>query len=343
MSVIDLENLLQAVSEDLPCGEDLEYDAEFMALEQEIEGSAEQQMGDAVIEAEEPNWKDIQQRSAALLARTRDLRLLLLQIRAAIRLDGFEALADGLNLIDSWVEQFWEHLYPLLDPDDDSDPTERVNILMTFCDFDAMLQPVTQIPLVDSKVLGKFNLQQIRASESDDPPEDAPDTATINAAFTDAELNALLEVHTHLQRCSDSLHHLEENVTDLVGITNAPNFSPLNELINEIQTILTDQISLKGGFEAESETDSEADGTEQVDSGKALQGDIRNSQDVIRAIEKICDYYKKNEPSSPVPILLERAKRLVNMDFLSIVKDLASEGVSQVENFVGYQEEEDEY
>ncbi|MCF6236921.1 MAG: hypothetical protein L3J70_11220 [Gammaproteobacteria bacterium] len=42
--------------------------------------------------------------------------------------------------------------------------------------------------------------------------------------------------------------------------------------------------------------------------------------------------------SSPVPLLLQRTKRLVSMDFMEIVKDLASDGVQQVEKVMGVDE-----
>ena len=52
-------------------------------------------------------------------------------------------------------------------------------------------------------------------------------------------------------------------------------------------------------------------------------------------IERICAYYTRVEPSSPVPLLLRRAKRLVTMDFLEIVRDLADQGLPQVGNVAG--------
>ena len=55
----------------------------------------------------------------------------------------------------------------------------------------------------------------------------------------------------------------------------------------------------------------------------------------MRALELICEYYANNEPSSPVPLLARRAKRLVTMDFMEILQDLAPEGVSQVEIIKG--------
>ncbi len=52
MARIDAESLLQGVSEELPCGEDLEYDAAFGELERASRGKPEQAMGDTVVAAE---------------------------------------------------------------------------------------------------------------------------------------------------------------------------------------------------------------------------------------------------------------------------------------------------
>ncbi|MBE0617668.1 MAG: hypothetical protein IH608_07060 [Proteobacteria bacterium] len=58
---------------------------------------------------------------------------------------------------------------------------------------------------------------------------------------------------------------------------------------------------------------------------------MRSREDVVHLLDKVCDYFRRNEPSSPVPLLLERAKRLVSKSFLEIVRDLAPDGVAQVE------------
>jgi len=71
-------------------------------------------------------------------------------------------------------------------------------------------------------------------------------------------------------------------------------------------------------------------------------GAINTSTDVMNAIDRIMAYYERHEPSSPVPILLARAKKLVNADFMTIVKDMAPGGVDNV-NLIGGFEEEDEY
>jgi type VI secretion system protein ImpA len=67
---------------------------------------------------------------------------------------------------------------------------------------------------------------------------------------------------------------------------------------------------------------------------------VRSREDVLRAIEQICAYYAAYEPSSPVPLLLKRCKRLVNKDFMDIVKDLAPDALSQIETIAGKPEAE---
>ena len=59
-------------------------------------------------------------------------------------------------------------------------------------------------------------------------------------------------------------------------------------------------------------------------------GDIESREDVLRAIDAICAYYARHEPSSPVPLLLDRAKRLISKSFLEVLEDIAPESLVQV-------------
>ena len=71
-----------------------------------------------------------------------------------------------------------------------------------------------------------------------------------------------------------------------------------------------------------------------------ISGDIRTPADVIKLIDKICAYYERNEPSSPIPLFLERAKRLVSKDFLEVLADIAPEAVAQARSAGGLKEGE---
>ena len=70
-------------------------------------------------------------------------------------------------------------------------------------------------------------------------------------------------------------------------------------------------------------------------SAQPMTGQINSQEDVIRVLDMACEYFKQHEPSSPVPLLLQRAKRLVAKDFMEILRDLTPAGVTQAEEISG--------
>jgi type VI secretion system protein ImpA len=58
-------------------------------------------------------------------------------------------------------------------------------------------------------------------------------------------------------------------------------------------------------------------------------GVIRSRDDAIRALDRVADFFRKSEPSSPIPLFLERAKRLVAKDFLEVLADVAPDALAQ--------------
>ena len=69
--------------------------------------------------------------------------------------------------------------------------------------------------------------------------------------------------------------------------------------------------------------------------GRLVVGEIANREDALRMLDKICDYFQRYEPSSPVPFLLRRARNLATKDFMEILQDLAPGGTSQADLIFG--------
>ncbi len=338
----EIDGYLNAIDAENPCGPDLEYDPEFIALEQAIKGKPEQQIGDTIQEAEPPNWKEVRKSTEQLLLRNRDLRVLINYIRCLTALENFQGLAKGLELITKSTTTYWQDIHPQLDPDDENDPTERVNILMALCDFETSLKPIQRIPMVESRAFGKFSLRDLHVAEEPGAAEQHPELAGIEGAFQDCEADQLKMTAQSLENSQQSLNDLENFVTEQVGVEQAPNFSELRKLLKEIAVVISEWVVQRGLNESpetvQAETDSEAaDDSESVakNTQKAAVGGINNKDDVLRTLNLICDYYKKHEPSSPIPILLARVIRLVGKDFMEIMKDMAPNGVEQVEFLSG--------
>ena len=108
---------------------------------------------------------------------------------------------------------------------------------------------------------------------------------------------------------------------------------PLVKLLNQIIKRLDGALGTTSVDETGGDT-AEAGGDESAPRVGGAIGGISSPNDVQNALDRIIAYYARYEPSSPVPILLTRAKRLVNADFLTIVKDMAPNGVDNV-NLIG--------
>ena len=66
-----------------------------------------------------------------------------------------------------------------------------------------------------------------------------------------------------------------------------------------------------------------------------MPGELNNREQVLAALEKILAYYERREPASPIPLLLKRVRRLVPMDFLDLMEDLAPAAVKQFKEIGG--------
>ena len=64
-------------------------------------------------------------------------------------------------------------------------------------------------------------------------------------------------------------------------------------------------------------------------------GEIRTREDVLAALDRILKYYNRYEPSSPLPLLLRRAKRLATKSFMEIMKDLTPDSIPQLQQLAG--------
>ena len=89
-------------------------------------------MGDVKKEAEEPNWSEVKDAALKLSERTRDIRVAMILTTSLLKENGVAGFRDGVGLVQGLISRLWDHFYPKLDPDDNNDPTFRINVLKGF-------------------------------------------------------------------------------------------------------------------------------------------------------------------------------------------------------------------
>ncbi len=352
---LDIELLLQPVSEELPSGEAIEYDPLFIELETLARGVALEKdaNGDVIREAEEPNWPEVERAALELAGRSKDLNVAVYLLRAGLAQYGFRGFSDGLALIAGYLSRYWDTVHPQLDPEDDNDPSARVNAIVALCHIETVLRAIRLAPMTQSRQFGRVNYRQIAIANGlmpmptgKDQEERLPDSSQIEAAFADTAQEYLEEIQAALDEARTHVVAITQTFNDALGYGVGPDLDPLLALLGEIKAVLDHQVAVQGGAEVPAEEEGgNFGGAALVSTGGAAaagSGAIRGRADVTLLIDKICRYYSDNEPSSPVPLILGRVKRLVTMDFLEILKDLTPDGVDQFRLVSGIKEDEAE-
>lgn len=340
--MLDLEALLKPVADDSPCGPDLEYDPAWQELERLAQGKPEQQFGDTIIAAEEPDWREVAKRAEELLARSKDVRSAGLLARAQTHLEQFAGLASGLRLIHQLMERYWDTLHPQLDASDNDDPTMRLNALAALADPQGLLRGARGARLSQSRALGELTMRQIELAAGKLTPregETAPGLAQVDqqvAAMVAQDAGLAATVNGALV----AARAIAKLLDDKVGPDRSPDLKPLIAALATVDQVV---VRAAGGGQPAGSDDAPADGRALVaGGGPAVNagGAIRSRGDVVLLLDRICEFLQRTEPTNPAPLLLQRAKRLMDMGFIEIMNELAPDGLSQARNVTGVKEPE---
>jgi len=352
---INLENLLKEISPEAPSGEEASS-ADLSAL---LRNTEPKQDPDGKV-LSKPNWKDVQNTALKLLAHTHDLRIAVILARALVEVQGIAGLYDGLRLIRGFIERYWQTVYPLLDVEDDNDPTERINVLWELNDDNRFISPVMRIPLCHSTKMGRYGLRDIHiankiikpVASDEDAGKEPPGIQLIDAAFKDTDPKILQDTQSDVGNALKEVKALKKVLDENVGPEDSVKFEKLVNILENVGKVITDRIGQAPQISDEQNKDENSHPLqpnqvvqpEQVVSAAVSMnpGPITSRQDIHRMLDVICDYYAENEPASPVPLLLRRAGRLVDKNFMEILEDMAPDSLKKIQSLVGVTEEEKE-
>jgi type VI secretion system protein ImpA len=336
---MELEQLLAEVAENPPCGPNLEYDAAFLALEQQAQGKPEQQFGDTLIAAEEPQWGVVREAAAALLIRSKDVRVAVYLARALVSIDGLPGLASGLKLVHQLLDRYWGCVHPQLDPEDDDDPTMRLNALAPLVDPETMLRDLRRVSFLHSRSLGQVLVRDVEVALGKLPaPAEGPTLSQEQieslARSVASDNPGALEA---VREAAQTLRALHGMLVEKVGGERALDVRPLASVLMPMVAVCNSALaaSAPASVPGYGESGIAPAGVP----APAASGEVRTREDAIRLLDKVCDFLERQEPSNPAPLLIRRAKRLMTMGFVEIINDMAPESLAQVRHIAGLRDE----
>lgn len=367
--------LLDSISDDVPSGIELRNDPRFHAIERLLEPAARESRlnpdGTLNTSAPDVDWQDVLDQSLELAKEGRDLRLLVILTRAVAAVEDFDGLAQGLDLLKDTVAAHWDSLHPELRERDDAKAAAlpRINALKQLENDDNGLLgdlkysillnmrgvgPIAGMDLAEAS-LSDFEFISLAPSGLNEGEKAAlaeKHTAVVNRvnaacrALAAEEAERAAETIASISRCEASLAALCKQVSETGGFGSdgALSLSEMSEFLKQIRTTFEAGVAAMSDDEqapapAASESapaasvpaaPSSANGSSAV-----APGAINSRRDVEKSLDAIVAFYERTEPSSPIPHLAKRMRRMVSMDFMELMEEIAPSGLKEFSSVAG--------
>ncbi|HEX4950722.1 MAG TPA: type VI secretion system protein TssA [Blastocatellia bacterium] len=358
-SVIDLEALLTPLEGDNPSGESLRYEGTYDQIKEARREDEVLLQGDWARDLKVADWPQvIKLATAALLTKTKDLQIAAWLTEGIVkhdRHDRWVALRDGLQLMLGLHQNFWETVYPEIDPEDDEGPlASRANVLAA---FDARLAVIIkELPLTAGQ---KYSYLQYLESKQFEIPENfealeyeqqekfkalkaqaeterritgddwRKAKAATNRDFIEAR-NALIN------ECWDAFKALDAEM-DAKFARETPGLGELKKSLDEIRTLMDLLVKEKQKAEPRDDEQGSESPDEMGDEGARSTGGggfavsggaIRSRQEALKRLAEIASFFRQTEPHSPVSYAVDRAVKWGNMPLDAWLADVLKEGAA---------------
>ena len=231
----DFDSFVAPISGDQPCGPDCEYDNDFLALTQAAVGKPEQQFGDTVIPASDPDWREVDRLGQALLARTKDLRVVAWLTLANTHLHGVLEFAKGVKFALLLCEQYWDSVHPRIEVDGEVDPYLRMNAIAAFSasEFSGenrLIQALRLTTILKTPLTLSFRDLELAFNKSPDAAYSLTHIEPLLAtslASGSKELTAIVEAYASYQA-------MRTLVEDRVSAAEAPDMERLSKVLKPV-------------------------------------------------------------------------------------------------------------
>lgn len=318
------------------------------------------------------DWTEILAQSADLAQAGRDVRLLVIVARALANAEGFDGLAQGLGLLTRTVEQHWDSVHPTLreSPSPREAATRRINALYQLENADnGLLCDLEFLTVLTPRGLGVVTVGDLcaggltRNQAQSELPSGLGDKEVADfLSRHDARVNrvtAACRAHAierpeemaglvqSIAAAQGALAALEAALTARVGENGVGvKFKELDKVLSRaLAPLAAAQGSATPGTQA-TEGNVMADpipaasaspGTNgtHVPAAGGIPGTVNSRRDVERCLDMIIDFYERTEPSSPIPHLARRMRKMVPMNFLQLMEEIAPSGMKEFKNVAG--------
>lgn len=331
MARIDLESITDPISEEQPCGPDLdmEFDMDFMNFVAEIEGVIPTRFFG--FEPSSLDFDGYSERIGDFLERTRDLRLLVPLAKLRVLRSDLGGFAEVLDATHRLLTERWSDLHP--------QPAEFLELgmgqLSTLDDMPNVVLPLQHATIVRSRRAGAITLRKWQVAHGEVNPregEETVDASLLAAGLADADAGEIAKARESLARARDAVAGIRTVCIREAGFDKAPQLERLPAAL-EAAVAMIDTATGGAAAGAEAVEAGAAEGGAGTGAaGTAVvqlpTGAVSGREEAVEAMHVAARYFALREPSSPVPMLLREAQAATSKTFYELINDLVPDSAA---------------
>jgi len=212
-----------------------------------------------------------------------------------------------------------------------------------------VLRVLRNMPIAVSRRAGpvSWRLIEIALGHQEAPsPQEKASEAEVRAAFAETPKERLDAVRDNVASAIRALNGITNAFNSYAGFGNAPDLSALTKLLQEIaRHIETYAVAGEAGAEEPPPADAGDGGAPMMAAGPVGRpaaavvtvmslSSVGTRAEAVHLLDLAARYFADNEPSSPLPLMIARARNLADKSFLEILQDIAPDGLMQAQNVV---------
>jgi type VI secretion system protein ImpA len=345
-ATLDLESLLAPVSESSPTGVDLRSDLSDNLVFVEIK-DARDAARRIETRGEETGWPrqwwTVSSEALKSLALSKDLRIASWLIEAQLRINGFAGLRDGLRLATGLVTRYWDSFHPI--PGEDG-TKERLLALASLdrsgSSEGALIAPLrlTSItPDQDRRGYGLMDYTQAWDLERVTDPETrarqlargAVNLEQFNAAAAAGGTAYYAALVGDIEGAREAYDALIQALRERAG-ADAPSGRYIRDLLETIHTTALEVAKpyLSAAAPAlANETPASAASDRPATSAPLKQAAVHDREDALQQLLRVAEYFRLNEPQSPISAMLEETVRRARLSFADLLTDILPDAAAR--------------
>jgi type VI secretion system protein ImpA len=346
----DLEAILAAIPGDRPTGTDVREDftpssiyfrlrdarADARDAERQAESLDGSSGGGGSEEALQARWRPVATLAvSALKDATKDLEIATWLTEALVRTAGLGGLTAGAAIVGGLCERFWDELFPMPDEGGVETRVAAVAGLSGQGVDGTLMQPLRKSTLYLRPDGTPFTLWQyqltLELAGIIDPERRGERVSAGVVAFEDVEKEARAAgaAHWSAQRKTITEAMAAWEAMGRVLDEKAGRASPSGVRVREALQLMLDTCNRFAPASDAEEGSAAGDQSAAAAGGPARSGAIGGREQALRQLAEIAEWFKRNEPNSPLGYTLDEAVRRGRMAWPDLVAELIADEPSR--------------